>query len=166
MYNTQIKMSFHEQYSSFNRLYDDFIVKLIEFFPTVHKIKFYRELFHQFKKADYRIVARLFLSSVGEHSTYIFNKDESYFLSGVEVTKTRERAIIEQTIIQEWMNMSEIQKETVWFYLQRMLIVVMDIEDDDDCTNETNGSIEQQACNTLRESFIKDGVLMFNENFN
>ena len=60
--------------------------------------------------------------------------------------------------------MSDIQKETVWFYLQRMLIVVMDIEDDDDSTNETNGSIEQQACNTLRESLIKDGVFVFNEN--
>ena len=150
-------MSYYEQYSSFNRLYDDFIVKLIEFFPTVHKIKFYRELFHQFKKADYRLVARLFLSSVGEHSMYIFNKDEAYFLSGVEVTKTRERAIIEQTIVQEWMNMSDIQKETVWFYLQRMLIVVMNIEDDDDYG--TNESIEQQACNTLRDSFIKDGVI-------
>ena len=45
-----------------------------------------------------------------------------------------------------------------------MLIVVMDIDNDDDSINEMTGSIEQQACNTLRESFINDGVLVFNEN--
>ena len=87
-------MSNREQYKAFNRLYDDFIVNLMNFFPHVQKIRFYRELCHEFIKTDYRLPGRLFLSSVGPHSIHIFNKNDSYFMNGIEITKTRERAII------------------------------------------------------------------------
>ena len=103
-----------EQYNAFNRLYDDFIVQLMNFFPQVHKIRFYRELFHQFKKSDFRIPGRLFLSSVGPHSVEIFNHNDTYFMNGIEVTKTRDRAILEQTIVKEWTCMTDAQKETIW----------------------------------------------------
>ena len=146
-----------EQYNAFNRLYDDFIVQLMNFFPQVHKIRFYRELFHQFKKSDFRIPGRLFLSSVGPHSVEIFNHNDTYFMNGIEVTKTRDRAILEQTIVKEWTCMTDSQKETIWFYLERMLITIMNIDDD----FEENITIEEQACNTLQNAFTEDGVLVF-----
>ena len=151
-------MSFREQYNSFNRLYDDFIVSLISFFPNVHKIRFYRELFTQFKKTDYRLPGRLFLSSVGPHCIHIFNRNDDYFMSGIEVTKTRERAIIEKTIVKEWINMTDEQKDTVWFYLEKMLFIIMNIEDDDDYNNQN--SAEQQAGEILCNSFQSDGVMI------
>ena len=153
-------MSFREQYNAFNRLYDDFIVTLINFFPHVSRIRFYRELFAQFMKADYRLPGRLFLSSVGPHSLQIFNKNDEYFMSGIEVTKTRDRAVIEKTIVQEWINMSDEQKNTVWFYLEKMLIIIMNIDDD---IQEITA--EQQAAQTLCNSFTSDGVIEMNSSF-
>ena len=153
-------MSFIEQYRAFNVLYDEFIITLINFFPHVHKIQFYRELFHQFKKTDYRLPGRLFLSSVAPHSIHIFNHNDNYFMSGIEITKTRDRAIIEKTIIKEWQNMTDEQKETVWFYLEKMLIVIMEIDDDDD---NDEISAEQQAAQTLCNSFTQDNILSINQ---
>ena len=78
-------------------------------------------------------------------------------MNGLEVTKTRDRAILEQTIVKEWTCMTDAQKETIWFYLERMLITIMNIDDD----FEENITIEEQACNTLQTAFTEDGVLVF-----
>ena len=108
-------------------------------------------------KADYRLPGRLFLSSVGPHSLQIFNKNDEYLMSGIEVIKTRDRAIIEKTIVQEWINMNDEQKNTIWFYLEKMLIIIMNIDDDiQDIT------AEQQAAQTLCNSFTSDGVIEMN----
>ena len=152
-------MSTHEQYSFFNRMYDDFIVTLMNYFPHVHRLQFYRDLCHQFIRSDYRLPGRLFLSSVGPHSIHIFNKNDDYFLSGVEVTKSSERAVIEKTIVNEWIRMSPEQKEVVWFYLQRMLMILAEIDDDND--NDINESVESQAGALLSNSFTQDGALKF-----
>ena len=82
-------------------------------------------------------------------------------MSGIEVTKTRDRAIIEKTIINEWQNMTTEQKDTVWFYLEKMLIVIMDIEDEDDEQNYK--SVEQQATETLCKSFTNDNILSLDQ---
>ena len=150
-----------EQYRAFNMLHDEFILTLIGFFPSVRKIQFYRELFHEFKKTDYRLPGRLFFSSVAPHSIHIFNRNDAYFMSGIEVTKTRDRAIIEKTIINEWQNMTPEQKDTVWFYLEKMLIVIMDIEDEDD--EQDYKSVEQQATETLCKSFTNDNILSLDQ---
>ena len=152
-------MSAYEQYCLFNRIYDDFIVTLMNYFPQVRRLQFYRDMFHQFVRSDYRIPGRLFLSSVGPHSIHIFNKNDEYFLNGVEVTKSHERAIIEKTIVHEWLRMSEEQKQTVWFYLQRMLLILADIEEDD--ANDVNETVEIQASRVLGESFQNDGAVVF-----
>ena len=81
-------------------------------------------------------------------------------MSGIEITKTRDRAIIEKTIIKEWQNMTDEQKETVWFYLEKMLIVIMEIDDDDD---NDEISAEQQAAQTLCNSFTQDNILSINQ---
>ena len=75
-------------------------------------------------------------------------------MSGIEVIKTRERAIIETTIIQEWKNMSDEQRDTVWFYLQQMLIVLMNETEQDYTGNEA----EKNAELVLRKAFRDDGV--------
>ena len=141
-------------FHAFNCLYKDFIAKLQSFFPNVYKLQFYRELFHQFRSSDYKLPARLFLSSVASHSVHIFNRNDEYFMSGIEVIKTRERAIIETTIIQEWKNMSDEQRDTVWFYLQQMLIVLMNETEQDYTGNEA----EKNAELVLRKAFRDDGV--------
>jgi len=63
------------------------------------------------------------------YAEYIFNKNEEYFK---EIINTNSTNCIEKTIINEWDNMSELQKNNVWFYLQRLLIVLQNIDDDDD----------------------------------
>lgn len=146
-------------YTIFNKLYEELILKLIEFFPPGRKLYFYHEIFIQFKKSDYKLPGRLFLSSVAEHSLYIFNKDESYFMNGIEVTKTRDRAIIEETIIGHWTQMSSTQREVIWFYLQSMLKVLMEINDDDICIQDD--SAENEACSILKNALVNDGVLQF-----
>lgn len=148
--------SLRVHYDAFNRLYNDFILTLCDFFPAVSQLRFYHELFNQFKRADYKLPSRLFLSSIAEHSLQIFNKNESYFIAdgGIEVTKTRSRAIIENTIVQEWQKMTDTQKDTVWFYLQQMLITVMNIEDDYE-----EGMAEQQAGDLMQSSLLQHGVI-------
>ena len=142
-----------DDYHAFNCLYEDFIIKLNEFFPYVTKLHYYRELFIEFKRADYKLPTRLFLPSVADHSLQIFNKNEQYFMNGIEITKTRERAIIETTIIKEWQNMSNEQKETVWFYLQQMLLVAMNIND-----FETSDDAEKKAEKVLFDALQRDKV--------
>ena len=121
------------QYEGFNRLYQDFILTLISYFPhntqVLNKIQFYHELLEQFIKKDCRLPGRLFLSNVGMYAEYIFNKNEEYFK---EIINTNSTNCIEKTIINEWDNMSELQKNNVWFYLQRLLFVLQNIDDDND----------------------------------
>lgn len=150
-------MEANAPYVTFNTLYDDFILKLIDFFPEVSQLRFYHQLFLQFRSADFRIPARLFLSSVADHSLYVFNRDERYFMSGIEITKNKSRAVIEKTIIKEWKRMSEIQKDTVWAYLQQMLCTAMNIPsitDDADITES-----EQNANDIMHQALIRDGVI-------
>ena len=59
----------------------------------------------------------------------------------------------------EWLRMSEEQKQTVWFYLQRMLLILADIEEDD--ANDVNETVEIQASRVLGESFQNDGAVVF-----
>ena len=47
-----------------------------------------------------------------------------------------------EIIIKEWNNMTNQQKETIWFYLKRLLLMITNIEDDYEC--DTN--ITKQAC--------------------
>ena len=56
--------------------------------------------------------------------------------------------------------MTEEQKDTVWFYLEKMLLVIMDIEDDDE---NDDISAEQQAAQTLCNSFTQDNILSINQ---
>ena len=53
--------------------------------------------------------------------------------------------------------MNDEQKNTIWFYLEKMLIIIMNIDDDiQDIT------AEQQAAQTLCNSFTSDGVIEMN----
>ena len=53
--------------------------------------------------------------------------------------------------------MSDEQKNTVWFYPGKMLIIIMNIDDDiQDIT------AEKQAAETLCNSFTSDGVIEMN----
>lgn len=152
-----MERSTHENdYKLFNEIYENFILQLREYFPNTHQLEFYLELFKQFKKANYKVPARLFLSSIAEHSLHIFNKDESYFLSGVQVTKTRSRAIIENTIVQHWTNLPEDKKNCIWFYLQRMLLVVAEIRDDD-----VSDTAEEEAERIMTDALVRDQVINF-----
>uniref|UniRef100_A0A6C0CSM7 Uncharacterized protein n=1 Tax=viral metagenome TaxID=1070528 RepID=A0A6C0CSM7_9ZZZZ len=144
-------------YTMFNRVYDEFILKVRELFPQYKKLEFYYQLFLNIRVANHKLPARLFASSVAEHSLNIFNKNEDYFLSGVKVTKTRERAMIEETLIEEWRNMTHDQKEIIWFFLQNMLLLIMGIEEDDEEDDNLN-TAEIDARRVLGLALEKDGV--------
>lgn len=126
----------------FNNFYDDFIKKIGEYFPENNKIEFYRGLFHEIKNVNQSYPPLLFLSSVGPHSEHIFNKNDGYFLDkkGFMVTKTEKRAVIEDAIRNGWNTLSESQRDIIWEYLQRLLLIVSELELDN-----SNITIEERT---------------------
>ena len=148
-------------YDMFNNMYDDFLCSLIQFFPNNKRLPFYRELSNNIRSANYRYLARLFISSIAPHSIYIFNKDESYFLNkeGV-ITKTKSRAYVENALRNGWLELSQDQRNIIWKYLQSLLLIVSNIED---LANEDeNGtSVEEETINfQILDELKTDGVLV------
>ena len=128
-----------EQYDSFNVVNNDLFLTLIDFFPHVTKIKYYHTLFTDCIQSNYRLAARFFLTTVGPYYEQILNQDDEFFK--LELNKQNTTNVME-IIIKEWDNMTNQQKETIWFYLKRLLLMITNIEDDYEC--DTN--ITKQAC--------------------
>lgn len=147
-------------YDMFNNMYDDFLCKVIEFFPNNKRLPFYRELSCNIRSANHKYLAKLFISSIAPHSQHIFDQNQDYFLnSNGIVTKTKSRAYVEEALRNGWLELSEEKKNIIWKYLQTLLLIVSNIDDveNDDGSNQSieERTMEFQLLNDLRS----DGVI-------
>jgi hypothetical protein len=131
-------LNFKEQYDAFNAVNNDLFLILIGFFPHVSKIQYYHTLFTDCVKSNYKLAGKFFLKTVGPYYEQIINQDALFFKQ--ELSKNASYVI--DIIIKEWDNMSDEQKDTIWFYLKRLLFMITNIDDDYECDIDTT----KEAC--------------------
>lgn len=145
-------------YAAFNQLYEDFMLKMIDFFPLRKQLRFYFELFNQIKQTDIKLPAAIFLKSTAEHSLYVFNKDEQYFINRARFQmdiENKTKAVLEQAIVNDWHLMTAEHKEVVWFYMHQMLLVVANIEDNSLPSDEKKNTMEDM----VKRALVRDGIV-------
>lgn len=161
--NIEIQENVNERdpYKVFNAMYEQFILKMIDFFPEYRKLIFYHELLKNIQKANYKFPAQLYLSSVGPHSKYVFEADDTYFMrdEGVTITKTRNRAVIEETLKKNWYNMTPERKKIVWFFIQRLLLVSSFIEENPEEWMDLENVEELTNDFKIIDALEKDGLI-------
>ena len=147
MYSTMSQWK--QQYQAFNQIYNDLFLKLIEFFPNAPKLKFYHNLLEEFIKSDYRLPGRLFLSNVGPYCSYIIAQDEQFFKQ--ELFGENKERFLHAVVLQEWDNMEENQKQLIWFYMNRLLMMITEIDEDDDSSSSKIEETSRTIMDTLQE---------------
>jgi hypothetical protein len=105
----------------FKCLYDEFYQKLNEFFPNQTEIQFYQDMLNDMTQKDPQKLSELFLVHIGPYSSYIFNQDENYLLNNIS-----QDSKLLKLLVSNWNTMSQEQKNLVWFYLQQLLIILID----------------------------------------
>jgi hypothetical protein len=130
-------------------MYVEFIQKLITFFPSEKKLVFYKDVLEQLIKINDKMPAKLFFVNVAKHSTHIFNNDESYFLNSTFIED--QRATVETLIKQQWVQIADDQKEVIWFFLNQLLLMCLDLNFDG-C--EENEEVQTLLTSTLTQELL------------
>jgi hypothetical protein len=115
-------------YDSFNFINEQLLINLIDFLPGNNDLVLCLDIFRSIVTRDPKKMAHLFLMSMAEHAERIMNKDEAFFLEAADVgnkTNNINTSFLtdswKSTFTNNWLSLTDEQKETVWLYLNKLL---------------------------------------------
>jgi hypothetical protein len=122
MYNTQKSASTDKWIAIFNSKFEEFVKDLIVIFPEDKDFKLLGNSFRLMKLADHRKPFELFAMYGGKFEKFVETKDENFFLNHSYDDVVKSESNFTEDLVNKlksyWSNMTDIDKESTWTYLQ------------------------------------------------
>jgi len=140
--------------STFTNLMEQFLEELTQTFPENKTIKVYKSNFELLKSTNPRKVLDVFMSEVGPYSTYITNKDESFFDLDIDLNK-------KLGIKQIWTPvLSNTTKDAIWAHLNTLFVFGSTISMIPDNMMSSIEAMAQQCASSFENSDQDPAMLM------
>ena len=112
--------------NSFNKLAEEFMDKMIEFFPYEAKIRGYKITFLTTKKFNNRKPVELFMDSLRPFGYQIVSRDEEFFKQD-EYVDTAQNISGKMGLVEHWDNLDDNSKGAIWEYVQSLYMIGMNV---------------------------------------